>query len=185
MRHLGTVSNADFCDGDSDRKSNLFPVDVLHFGGKPLFPRADVRTASFPLSTKRGYIFCFHALNIYHFFLIWFPKASKRPTQYIIGINLGFRLHIVFKYTSYLQILRRVRLRVRDFLSTKQCPRVNQRHFGGKTWQPSSLYYEFQRECRSCGNKLSNVRSFIILPSGEGATSFTKGNSASFSGEKW
>ena len=99
---LGTVSNADFCDGDSDRKSNLFPVDVLHCGGKPLFPRADVRTASFPLSTKRGYIFCFHALNIYHFFLIWFPKASKRTTQYIIGINLGFRLHIVFKYSSYL-----------------------------------------------------------------------------------
>ena len=99
-RHLGTVSNADFRDGDSDRKSNLFPVDVLHFGGKPLFLRADVKTASFPLSTKRGYIFCFHALNIYHFFLIWFPKASKRPTQYIIGINLGFRLHIVFKYSS-------------------------------------------------------------------------------------
>ena len=47
-----------FCDGDDDRKSNLFPVDVLHFGGKPFFLRADVRTASFPLSTKRGYIFC-------------------------------------------------------------------------------------------------------------------------------
>ena len=30
--------------------------------------------------------------------------------------------------------LRRVRLRIRDFLSTKQCSRVNQRHFGGKTW---------------------------------------------------
>ena len=97
---IGTFSNADFCDGDGDRKSNLFPVDVLHFGGKPFSLRADVRTASFPLSTKRRYIFCFHALNIYHFFLIWFPKASKRPTQYIIAINLGFRLHIVFKYSS-------------------------------------------------------------------------------------
>ena len=95
-----TAGTEDFCDGDSDRKSNLFPVDVLHFDGKPLFLRADVRTASFPLSTKREYIFCFHALNIYHFFLIWFPKASKRTTQYIIGINLGFRLHIVFKYSS-------------------------------------------------------------------------------------
>ena len=83
------------------------------------------------------------------------------------------------------KILRRERLRVRDFLSTKQCTRVSQRHFGGKTWQPSSFYYEFQRECRSSGNKLSNVRSFIILPSGEGATSFTKGNSANFSSEKW
>ena len=82
----GTFSNADFCDGDGDRKSNLFPVDVLHFGGKPLSLRADVRTASFPLSTKRRYIFCFRALNIYHFFLIWFPKASKRTRQYIIGI---------------------------------------------------------------------------------------------------
>ena len=70
---LGTLSNADFCYGDGDRKSNLFPVDVLHFGGKPFSLRADVKTASFPLSTKRGYIFCFHALNIYHFFLIWFP----------------------------------------------------------------------------------------------------------------
>ena len=35
------------------------------------------------------------------------------------------------------------------------------------------------------GNKISNVRSFIILQSGEGVTFFTKGNSASFSGEKW
>ena len=34
-------------------------------------------------------------------------------------------------------------------------------------------------------NKLSNVRSFIILRSGEGITSFTKGNSANFSSEKW
>ena len=31
--------------------------------------------------------------------------------------------------------------------------------------------------------EISNVRSFIILRSGEGATSFTKGNSASFSSE--
>ena len=83
---IGTFSNADFCDGDGDRKSNLFPVAVLHFGGKPFSLRADVRTASFPLSTKREYIFCFYALNIYHFFLIWFPKASKRTRQYKIGI---------------------------------------------------------------------------------------------------
>ena len=34
-------------------------------------------------------------------------------------------------------------------------------------------------------NKLSNVRSFIILRSGEGITSVTKGNSANFSSEKW
>ena len=36
-------------------------------------------------------------------------------------------------------------------------------------------------ECRSGGNKLSNVKSFIILRSGEDVTSFTKGNSANFS----
>ena len=35
------------------------------------------------------------------------------------------------------------------------------------------------------GNKLSNVRSFIIFRSGEGVTSFAKGNSANFSSEKW
>ena len=33
--------------------------------------------------------------------------------------------------------------------------------------------------------KLSSVRSFIILRSGEGVTSFTKGNNANVSGEKW
>ena len=34
------------------------------------------------------------------------------------------------------------------------------------------------------GNMLRNVRSFIILQSGDGVTSFTKGNSANFSSEK-
>ena len=33
-----------------------------------------------------------------------------------------------------LQILTRGRLQERDFLNTKYCSRVNQRHFGGKTW---------------------------------------------------
>ena len=54
MGTIGTFSNADFSDGDGDRKSNLFPVDVLHFGGKPFSLRADVRTENFPLSTKSG-----------------------------------------------------------------------------------------------------------------------------------
>ena len=40
-------------------------------------------------------------------------------------------------------------------------------------------------KCRSGENKLLNVRSFIILRSREGLTSFTKGNSANFSSEKW
>ena len=46
------------------------------------------------------------------------------------------------------------------------------------------LLREFQRECRGGGNKLSNVRSFSILQSGEGSTSFNNDNSANFSGEK-
>ena len=37
---------------------------------------------------------------------------------------------------------------------------------------------------RSGGNKLSDVRSFIILLSGEGLTSFNNDNSTNFSGEK-
>ena len=43
---------------------------------------------------------------------------------------------------------------------------------------------KFTRECRSCVDKLSNVRSFIILQSGEGLTSLNNDNSANFSGEK-
>ena len=81
-----------------------------------------------------------------------------------------------------LQIIRRVKTSTTTctrILSTKQCTRANQRRFGWKMWQPSSVYNEFQRECRS--SKLSNVRSFIIFRSGEGITSFTKGNSVNFS----
>ena len=37
---------------------------------------------------------------------------------------------------------------------------------------------------RSDGNKLSNVRSFIILKSGKDLTSFTKSNPTNFCGEK-
>ena len=38
--------------------------------------------------------------------------------------------------------------------------------------------------CRSGGNKLSKVRSFIILRSGEGSTSFNNNKSDHFSGKK-
>ena len=41
------------------------------------------------------------------------------------------------------------------------------------------------RECRGGENKISNVRSFIILRSEEHVTSFTKDNNAIFSSEKW
>ena len=39
--------------------------------------------------------------------------------------------------------------------------------------------------CRGGENKISNDRSYIILPSGEHVTSFTENNSANFSSEKW
>ena len=61
---------------------------------------------------------------------------------------------------------------------------MRQRHFDGKTWQPSSFYYDLWRECRSGENKLSNVTSFSILRSGERVTSFNHDNSANFSVEK-
>ena len=48
----------------------------------------------------------------------------------------------------------------------------------------SSFYYEFCLECCSGGNTLSNVRSFIILPSGDGLTTFSINDPANFFGEK-
>ena len=44
--------------------------------------------------------------------------------------------------------------------------------------------HDFQLECRSDGNKLSNDRSFIILQSGAGLNPFNKDNSAKICGEK-
>ena len=44
-----------------------------------------------------------------------------------------------------------------------------------------SIYYERWRKCRSGGNKLSNGRSFIILPLNEGLTSLNRDNSANLS----
>ena len=38
--------------------------------------------------------------------------------------------------------------------------------------------------CRSGGNKLSNVRRFSILQSGEGSASFNNDNNDNISGEK-
>ena len=47
------------------------------------------------------------------------------------------------------------------------------------------IHYEFKRECRSGGNKLSNVKSFIILRSGEGLTSFSIINRTNFFKLSW
>ena len=54
--------------------------------------------------------------NRYHFHCYSLVIYSSRPEQAI----------------RELQILRRGRLRVRDFLNTEYSSRVNQRHFGGK-----------------------------------------------------
>ena len=59
---------------------------------------------------------------------------------------------------------------------------MSQRHFGGKTWWSPSFFYEFSANVGG-ENKISNVRSFIILGSGERVTSFTKDNNANFSRE--
>ena len=52
--------------------------------------------------------------------------------------------------------------------------------------EPVSLWREnvIPVTIRSDGNKLSNVRSFIILQSGEGLTSLTKSNPTNFCGKK-
>ena len=54
---------------------------------------------------------------------------------------------------------------------------------GKRYSRPSSFYYGVERECRGGGNKISNVRSFIILRSGEGLTSINTDNNAIFSGK--
>ena len=61
---------------------------------------------------------------------------------------------------------------------------MNQRHFGGKRGSRchSTTSFSVTPKWRKQDN--SNVRSFIILPSGVGVTSFTKDNSANFSSEK-
>ena len=83
-----------------------------------------------------------------------------------------------------LQILIRGRLRERDALNTKKCARVNQRHFGGKTWSPSfsrtgslsiddsdssknvtfKIYSRFSKTCRVYSNSLrmQNVGGFSL-----------------------
>ena len=61
--------------GNGDRKSVLLPVDVVHFDWQPSSLRADVRTASFTLSTKREYIFFLSYCN-YLPFLPYFVSES-------------------------------------------------------------------------------------------------------------
>ena len=58
-------------------------------------------------------------------------------------------------------------------------------HFGGKTWQPLSSYFENNKRERCCGgNNLSNVTSFIILRSGGGLTSSNKDNILTYLAKK-
>ena len=84
-----------------------------------------------------------------------------------------------------LYICGRGRLRVRYFLNTKKCTFVSQRHFGGENVIAVIIHYEFTRECRSGGNKLSNVKSFTILLSGEGLTSFSINDRTNFFKLSW
>ena len=60
---------------------------------------------------------------------------------------------------------------------TKQCSRVSQRHFGGKR---DSRRHDVL--VASHGNKLSNIRRFIILRSEDCLTSFNKDKRYDFSG---
>ena len=55
---------------------------------------------------------------------------------------------------------------------------MNQPHFGGKSNSRRHFTMGFYRECRSDwgANKLTKVRSFIILPSGESLTSVYENN---------
>ena len=93
-------------------------------------------------------------------------------------------LFLIKDRVSNTSTIERLRFKDEDD-NTKQCSRVKQRHFGGKTWQPSSVcYYEFWQECCSGGNKLSNVRSFIIFLSEEGLISFSINNRTNFFTEK-
>ena len=62
---------------------------------------------------------------------------------------------------------------------TKQCSRVSQRHFGGKR---DSRRHDVL--VASHGQKLSNIRRFIILRSGDGLTSFNKDKRYNFSGKR-
>ena len=93
-------------------------------------------------------------------------------------------ISMVDKSKNHGKLLSTCFLQQRAFPNTKQCMRANHHHFGGKMWQPSSAYHEFQRACRGGENKLSNVTNFLIQRSGEGSTSFNGNKRAYFGGEK-
>ena len=64
---------------------------------------------------------------------------------------------------------------------------MNPRHFGGKRGSRRHSTTSFSENvvvAETSYQMFMNVRRFIILRSGEGVTSFTKGNSANFSSEK-
>ena len=96
---LGTFSNADFCDGDGDRKSSLFPVDVLHFGGKPSSLRADVRT-EFPVVHKMWVNFLLSYFK-YLPFLSHLVSEGFKTNWAIYSWNLTWVFGLIlFKYSS-------------------------------------------------------------------------------------
>ena len=73
---------------------------------------------------------------------------------------------------------------MRDSLNTKYCVRVSPASFWRENLIAVVILLRVLARCRSGVNKLSNIRSFIILLSGEGLTPFSINNRPSVFGEK-
>ena len=73
---------------------------------------------------------------------------------------------------------------MRDSLNTKYCVRVSPASFWPENLIAVVILLRVLARCRSGVNKLSNIRSFIILLSGEGLTPFSINNRPSVFGEK-
>ena len=81
--------------------------------------------------------------------------------------------------------MRRGPLRVGDILNSEQLLGREPASFWRENVIADAFHYEFLPACRSGENKLSSVRSFITLSSGEGLTFFNNDNSANvFDGKK-
>ena len=106
------------------------------------------------------------------------PKFKSSVT--LVNIANWCSLPPVGVFNRELQILRLVRLRLRDFLNTKQCTRVSQRHFGGKSWQYGHSTTSFRANVvvAKTGYHILKVLSFAIGRARK--TSFTKNNNANF-----
>ena len=82
-------------------------------------------------------------------------------------------------------MLRRVRLQLRDFSILGSARALASVILAGKGGSCRLSTTSFSANVVVAKRYQNDVRSFIILRSGESVTSFTKGNSANFSSEKW